>query len=198
MSHLVRRFGNHVYCSFVNGTAADHPYTASPLCYKYWCPPAKKIFCLQRKTLDPSWKRISGLNEVCTLASFDTLLEFLLADTKLQSLWAYLRKMFELEGVCWSPTLSDKCRGLSVDSACEKMSNGLLDLIIVGTFYIWLFLFVFCQNISLWHVFYKPVHTIFIHAHLHTNPPACIANTYRHCASICWTHTLCTHATLMY
>lgn len=75
---------------------------------------------------------------MCILASFDTLLKFLLAGTESPNLRAYLREMFELEECAGAPPLllSDKRSGLSVDSACKEMSNGRLDLISVKTLYI--------------------------------------------------------------
>lgn len=121
MSHLVHKFQNHGI-AFQKRPIILSP-TAGPLCYKYWCPQAKKILCLQRKTLDPSWERISGLNEVCTLASFDTWLKFLLAGTKLLCLWADFEANVWVRGVSWSPSLalSDQCRFLSKWWVCRGM-----------------------------------------------------------------------------
>lgn len=72
---------------------------------------------------------------MCTLASFDTLLKFLLSRTMLPSVQTYLREKFELEEslACF---LSHKCRDLLVDS---MMNEGLLNCLNSSEHRIWHF-----------------------------------------------------------
>lgn len=125
-------------------------------------PPAENIFCLQRKTLEPFGKRISGWNEVWTLASLDILLQFLPAGTSPPNLWAYWRKVRAF----WSLPLpsSDRRSRPSVDSACKEMSDGLLDLITVKTLYISGLVAVWPLR---WYLFNEPTHVIFAY-------PSCV------------------------
>lgn len=185
---------------FVSGTVADHP-----LCCKYWCPPVKKIFCLQRKKLEPSFKK----NIRFEWSVYSSIIWYL---TKVSPGWdeaaesvSLFKENVWVRGVCWSPTLPFQInvKGLSVDSACKEMNNGLLDLIIVRNFYVSVAIYCcFCQHMSSWHVFYKPLHAVFIHVVCtpickHTNPPASMlihTNTVPAYAK----HTLHTHINILF